>query len=69
MRKFTLALPLLALATAQPAWAVGLAGGTSISTGGSVIASPTGGDISQATSLDFILTDGTNTPSPGVRAS
>src|SRR4051794_33377643 len=53
----------LALSAAQPAAAVQLAPGSSISLSGSVIGTPAG-SITNATSLDFTSTVGT--PSPGV---
>ena len=71
MRKLLLTLPLLALAAAQPAYAVGLATGSAISTSGSVIASPGApSDISAATSLDFTTETGVATPgTPGLLTS
>lgn len=73
MRKYLLVLPAVALAAAQPAMALPqIAAGSAISTGGFVIASttPPGGDISQATSLDFTTLIGVPSPgTPGVLTS
>jgi hypothetical protein len=60
----------LAFTAAQPAAAAALAAGTSINSNGYVIANPTSGDISQATSLDFNTSSGAPSPgTPGVLTS
>jgi hypothetical protein len=67
MRNLVLGLvggAVLVFAAAPPAMAAQLVGGSGISSNGYVIANPTSGDISQATSLDFNTSSGA--PSPGV---